>query len=595
MDENLKGLDFSSVRISDRFWNGLISLVREKTIPACIDRCVETGRIENFVLAAASGGGEHSGKSYDDSDVYKVLEGIGYSLRQAENRELEEKADAIIDRIAAAQEGSGYLNTKHSLLDHGRFEDMDEHELYNGGHLLEAGIAYRLGTGKDKLLEVGRRFADHVMDIFGPGRREWVTGHQEMELALVKLGEFLGERKYLDFARWLLEQRGRGHGSRGPNGGKGAWDREYRQDLVPVEELDRIYGHAVRAMYMFAAMADLARLMPTAYLPALTRLWENICGRNMYVTGGIGQSGTNEGFTRDYHLPNESAYCETCAAVGMVFYNQRMFLLTGESKYLDVLEREIYNGVVSGLSLDGDRFFYDNPLESNGDKGRKPWFKTSCCPTQLARFIPSIGSYIYAEKGNELFVNNYISSELSSGCRLKLECALPNSGRVRFSGITNERFCRICLRIPSWANSHSVGNLDGATRSGIRNGFLLFDVGETFSIELNLEMKIDFIRARAEVEDDRGKLAVQYGPVVYCLEERDTADYDGFSFRQGDLFRLKEGRDCLHGRIVIEVVDGMSGGLRAELIPYQLWNNRGAGRMKVFIPADADQTLYSSH
>ncbi len=588
----IRSVDFSEVEIIDPFWSGMIGLVHAKTIPACIERCEETGRIGNFRIAAKAVPGEHSGRSYNDSDLYKVLEGIGYTLSRFSDGELEKRADEIIGYIVGAQEESGYLNTKHSISGEGRFVDMDEHEMYNGGHLIEAGIAYYLGTGKDALLRAGMRFAEHIMEIFGPEGRNWVPGHQEIELALVKLGELLGKEKYIAFAKWLLGQRGRGYGSTGPEASAGGWNREYYQDLVPVEDLDRIYGHAVRAMYMFAAMADVSRHGFSGYLPALESVWRNITDRHMYVTGGIGSSKVNEGFTVEYDLPNESAYCETCASVGMVFFNHRMFLLTGESKYLDVLERELYNGAISGLGLDGSSFFYDNPLESRGKVERKPWFRTSCCPTQMARFIPSIGGYIYAARGRDLFVTTFIASELECGFRIRMEGDFPESGRIRLSGDPRGELDRVFVRIPDWANRHSVRKTEGAESVGMKDGFLIFRIHDRFSLDLEFDMKIDFVRANERVVCDRGMVAIQYGPVVYCLEEIDAPDYECFEFREGDAFTIDRSSVTFPGRSLVRVVDKEDGRTRATLIPYHLWNNRGACGMKVFIPSRLSDSLY---
>jgi hypothetical protein len=605
MKSRIRNIDFSEVDIQDPFWKGMIELVRSATIPACLARCRETGRIDNFRIASGAMEGVHSGRSYDDSDVYKLLEGIGYLLSRRADAELEKEADGIIACIVGAQEKSGYLNTKHSISGEGRFVDMDEHEMYNGGHLLEAGIAYFLGTGKDALLRTGMRFVDHMMELFGPEGRNWVPGHQEIELALVKLGELVGKKKYVNFARWLLGQRGRGYGSRGRAGAatdsvvatnsvaeNSGWDREYYQDLVPAENLERIHGHAVRAMYMFSAMADVSRHGFRGYRPALESLWRDIAGRHMYITGGIGASRTNEGFDRPFELPNDSAYCETCASAGMAFFNHRMFLLTGESKYLDLVERELYNGAISGLGRDGLSFFYDNPLESAGKAARKPWFRTSCCPTQLARFVPSIGNYVYATKGRDLYVATFVASELERGFRIRMEGDFPESGRIRLSGEPAGELDRVLVRIPGWANSHSVGGTAGAEWAGTENGFLAFRILDRFEISIEFDMKIDFIRANERVACDRGLVAVQRGPVVYCLEEIDAPDYAGFRLGEGDAYAIDRNDLAFPGRSLIRVIDPRKGARRATLIPYHLWNNRGACGMRVFLPSSLDESLY---
>lgn len=405
----IEQIDFSHVKINDNFWSPRLSKHVSATLPVCIDQIEnQTGRIRNFENAA-KGEGEHSGIFFDDSDVYKALEGMAYSLINNPDPELEKKADEWIDKFAAAQQPDGYINTFYTLtgLDK-RWTNMDKHEMYCAGHMIEAGVAYYQATGKRKLLDVCIRMTDHMMSQFGPGKRHWVPGHEEIELALVKLYQTTQEQKYLDFAYWLLEERGHGHGTMGD---EGKWDPVYYQDIVPVRRLTDISGHAVRCMYLYCGMADVAALKnDTGYIAAIDRLWDDVVHRNMYITGGIGSSRDNEGFTEDYDLPNLDAYCETCASVGMVLWNQRMNQLTGDSKYIDVLERSLYNGALAGISLGGDRFFYVNPLESKGDHHRQEWYGCACCPSQLSRFLPSIGNYIYASSDDALWVNLYIGN-----------------------------------------------------------------------------------------------------------------------------------------------------------------------------------------
>ena len=405
----IEQIDFSHVKINDNFWSPRLSKHVSATLPVCIDQIEnQTGRIRNFENAA-KGEGEHSGIFFDDSDVYKALEGMAYSLINNPDPELEKKADEWIDKFAAAQQPDGYINTFYTLtgLDK-RWTNMDKHEMYCAGHMIEAGVAYYQATGKRKLLDVCIRMTDHMMSQFGPGKRHWVPGHEEIELALVKLYQTTQEQKYLDFAYWLLEERGHGHGTMGD---EGKWDPVYYQDIVPVRQLTDISGHAVRCMYLYCGMADVAALKnDTGYIAAMDRLWDDVVHRNMYITGGIGSSRDNEGFTEDYDLPNLDAYCETCASVGMVLWNQRMNQLTGDSKYIDILERSLYNGALAGISLGGDRFFYVNPLESKGDHHRQEWYGCACCPSQLSRFLPSIGNYIYASSDDALWVNLYIGN-----------------------------------------------------------------------------------------------------------------------------------------------------------------------------------------
>jgi DUF1680 family protein len=390
--QRIRPVLFSEVNITDQFWKPKQEKVATATLNACIIQTEEkSGRIRNFEKAARKQGEKHEGIYYDDSDVYKAIEAIAYSLKNRPDATLERKADEWIDKIAAAQLPDGYLNTYYTLTDlKQRWTDMEKHEDYCAGHLMEAAVAYYNTTGKRKLLDVAIRFADHIDSTFRVANRPWVSGHQEIELALMKMYHLTKEDRYLKLADWFLEQRGHGHGK-----GK-IWDEwkdpKYCQDDVPVKQQKEITGHAVRAMYQYTGAADVASVtQDPGYMNAMTAVWEDVVYRNMYLTGGIGSSGHNEGFTDDYDLPNGAAYSETCASVGMVFWNQRMNSLTGDAKYIDVLERSLYNGALDGLSLGGDTFFYGNPLSSVGNNARSAWFGTACCPSNIARLVASVG------------------------------------------------------------------------------------------------------------------------------------------------------------------------------------------------------------
>ena len=572
-------VDFSHVHIQDHFWSPRLSKHISATLPVCIDQIEnQTGRMQNFVNAA-KGEGEHSGIFFDDSDVYKALEGIAYSLINNPNPELEKKADEWIDKIAAAQQPDGYINTFYTLtgLDK-RWKNMDKHEMYCAGHMMEAAVAYYQATGKRKLLDVSMRMADHMMSLFGPDKRHWVPGHEEIELALVKLYQTTKEQKYLDFANWLLEERGHGHGSKGDDG---KWDPAYYQDIVPVRELTDISGHAVRCMYLYCGMADVAALKKdTGYVEALDRLWDDVVLRNMYVTGGIGSSRHNEGFTEDYDLPNMDAYCETCASVGMVYWNQRMNQFTGDSKYVDVLERSMYNGALAGVSLAGDRFFYVNPLESKGDHHRQAWYGCACCPSQISRFLPSIGNYIYGTSDKALWVNLYMGNTTQITVD---KTDYPWDGLVKLTVTSAQPLNKeLRIRIPGWCKKYTLSVNGNPINTSTDKGYAIVkDWKSGDQIALNMDMPVEMVSADPRVKQDVGKRAVQRGPLVYCLEEIDNfKNFADLNLAAGTSFEVKDEPGKLGG---IKEIEAVSGNQKLSFIPYYTWDNREAGKMKVWI------------
>ena len=583
----IEQIDFSHVKINDNFWSPRLSKHVSATLPVCIDQIEnQTGRIRNFENAA-KGAGEHSGIFFDDSDVYKALEGMAYSLINNPDPELEKKADEWIDKFAAAQRPDGYINTFYTLtgLDK-RWTNMDKHEMYCAGHMIEAGVAYYQATGKRKLLDVCIRMADHMMSQFGPGKRHWVPGHEEIELALVKLYQTTQEQKYLDFAYWLLEERGHGHGTMG---GEEKWDPVYYQDIIPVRRLTDISGHAVRCMYLYCGMADVAALkQDTGYIAAMDRLWDDVVLRNMYITGGIGSSRDNEGFTEDYDLPNRDAYCETCASVGMVLWNQRMNQFTGDSKYIDVLERSMYNGALAGISLTGDRFFYVNPLESKGDHHRQEWYGCACCPSQLSRFLPSIGSYIYATSENALWVNLYIGNTTQAAIdgteiTIQQETDYPWDGSVKLTVSPQKAIQKeIRLRIPGWCQNYTLSvngeQLDAPQEKGyaVINDWQSGDV-----ITLDMDMPVEVVAADPLVKENLGKRAIQRGPLVYCMEEVDNpSHFDQTELNSNSVFQTSFNSNLLNG---VEIIQANNGQQSTTFIPYYAWDNRKPGKMKVWV------------
>jgi uncharacterized protein len=615
-------VNFSQVNITDSFWKPTLDKVATTTLQACIYQTeVKTPRIRNFEKVARGKNEKHEGIFYDDSDVFKALEAIAYSLKNHPNPEMEKKADEWIDKIAAAQLPDGYINTYYSLgrMDE-RWSDMSMHEDYNGGHLIEAAVAYYQVTGKRKLLDVAIRFADHFDSLFGPGKKHWVTGHQELELALVKLYNTTKNKKYLDLSYWLLEERGHKYA-------KGyTWtdwrDTAYAQDVVPVREQTEITGHAVRAMYMYTGAADVAALTgDEGYMKAMKTVWEDVVYRNLYVTGGIGSSGSNEGFGTDYELPNEQAYCETCASVGMVYWNQRMNLLTGDSKFIDVLERSLYNGARDGLSLNGDRFFYGNPLASDGRHNRREWFGTACCPANIARLVSSLGDYIYGFSDKGIWVNLYIGSNTiakigKAEVPLNMETNYPWDGTIKITvnPKSKSKFA-MNLRIPGWAQGEAVpGDLfvfEDKTKTNftisvngkpvsykMENGYAVVErewrKGDV--VDFNLPMEVKRIVSRPEVKQDVDRVALQRGPLVYCVEGADNNNQAwNLILPDQATFQTTYQKDLLEGITTIQFDaptvqisdDGQS--VRTEVkkitaIPYYSWCNRGQNQMQVWLP-----------
>lgn len=577
----MEPVNFSQVEITDNFWKPRLETHATTTLGVCIDQCEHaTNRVRNFAIAAKAIPGAFQGLVYDDSDLYKMIEGVAYSLTNHKNAALEGKMDTIIDYISKAQMEDGYLMTYYILGDIGkRWTDMDKHEMYCCGHLIEAAIAYDDATGKRKFLDVAIRFADHLINTFGPGKRNWVPGHQEIELALVKLYYKTKDVRYLDFSEWLLNQRGHGLGT---------WEScDYHQDVLPVKQQRSISGHAVRAMYQFTAMADVAAARnDREYMVALDSLWHDVTDRNMYLTGGIGSSKANEGFTEDYDLPNKEAYCETCASVGMVLWNNRMNLLSGDAKYADVLERSMYNGALAGISLSGDRFFYVNPLETDGTHHRKIWYKTACCPSQISRFLPSIGNYIYATSDDRIWVNLYIGSRTKLNYRqapieIRQTTAYPFEGKIRFEVAAKKPFqSGISFRIPAWCDRFTLTCNGKPQKVKTEQGYATLQRkwhdGDV--VELELDMKVKVVQADPRIKANAGKRAVQRGPLVYCLEQVDNPLIDVALLSPDMSFTTQTNQE-----LGVVEVKGRANGRELTFVPYYVWDNREPGKMKVWV------------
>lgn len=578
------------------FWRTRLVTNRDVTVPHCLDQLDKTGRVANLERVAEGGGAFEGDYAFNDSDVYKTLEAVAYVLAARRDQALEARADRIIDAIARAQASDGYLFTRTMLeAPERRWTDMNSHEMYCGGHLFEAAVAYARATGKERLLDVARRLADHYLATFGPTGRHWVDGHEEVGLALVKLAEHTGERRYLDFAAWHLEERGRGHGQ-----GR-VWDMPgfgaaYSQDRVPVADLTEAEGHAVRAMYLFSAMADIAAQTPGhAYEATLERMWQSVVGRKMYVTGGIGAAGEIEGFGPDHHLPNATAYCETCAAIGMILWSMRMHRRRGEGRFADIIERELYNGVLAGVSLAGDRFFYANPLESDGSHHRSAWFGCACCPPNLARLVAQVPSLVYSVGGDTLYVNQLIASRVradvgGASVVVRQESGLPWRGRstLVFEGEAPMTL-ELALRVPAWARGFALAvNGEAVVPSSVSGGYArlrrVFRPGDTVGVRLPMPVEVGPDDPR--VAANRGRVSVRRGPVVYCAEEIDQpGPWPSLAWPSGLAANAAWAPDLLGGVVALAGLDG--GGVRVRAVPYFAWDNRAPGRMAVWLPDQA--------
>ena len=631
-DYPIRPVPFTEVKLDDPFWRSRINTNCFVTIPFAFKKLEDTGRVDNLRKAAGLVEGPYEGRRFNDSDVFKVLEGAAYTLsvypgsEKEKLRELEKLVDDTIAVIAAAQEEDGYIYAARTVdpanpaagAGKERWINLQgSHELYNMGHLFEAAAAHYQATGKRSLLDIAVKCADLVDSVYGPGRREDAPGHQEVELGLVKLYRVTGDKRYLDLAKFFLDQRGRPHASEPyPEDSPFAIynGREYRQDHKPVVEQEEAFGHAVRASYMYAAMADVAALTgDESYLRAIERIWNNVAWKKLYLTGGIGARHTSEAFGDDYELPNRAAYTETCAAVGNIFWNHRMFLMTGESKYIDVLERTLYNGLLSGVSRSGDRFFYQNPLESAGGYERSEWFEVSCCPGNIVRFLPAIPGYVYAVKDDRLYVNLFMDCGATvslGGVQVEIRqgyTSYPWAGVTRISVVPEEATeFELAVRIPGWARNEPVpsdlyryvGGEKSEIELSVNGRYIPLNMEKGYAlirrtwkkgdvVELRLTMPVRLVAAHDKIEDDRGKIAIERGPLVYCAEAVDnggsvldlTLPADSvFSFKQENVEGL--------GPIVLIESTALRDGkpVPLKLIPYHLWAHRGAGEMAVWLP-----------
>lgn len=638
-DYPIKPVPFTSVHLDDVFWAPKIETNRAVTIPFAFEQCELSGRVDNFVRAASVLRGETltntkpPGYPFDDTDPYKVIEGASYSLSVHPDPKLDAYVDSLIAKIVAAQEKDGYLYTTrtidpqhpHPWAGHQRWEleKVDSHELYNLGHLYEAAVAHYQATGKRTLLDPALRTADLLVETFGPGKRAIWPGHQITEMGLVKLYRVTGNEQYLALAKFMLDVRG-------PDGDQGA-GREYNQSHLRVQDQTEAVGHAVRATYMYSGMADVAAVTGDAsYIKAVDAIWENVVDKKLYITGGIGATGRGEAFGKAYELPNMTAYNETCAAVGNDYWNHRLFLLHGDARFIDVMERTLYNGLISGVSLDGKTFFYPNPLESNGQHARAPWFGVACCPGNITRFLSSVSGYVYAQGQGDLFVNLYAKSTADvmlqdlGMVKVTQDTRYPWDGHVRLTVTPTKPALSFAmkLRVPGWARNEPVpGDLyrfsdtstekvtvsvngtplaDAVTPEKLNasKGYITiaraWKAGDT--IDLTLPMPVRRIIANDRVEADRGRVALQRGPIVYTAEWVDNPKGKVRNLVLPDNapltteFRpdLLNGVQIVKSRSTAFAYDAAGKVTKMEqdfvAIPYYAWANRGRGQMSVWLP-----------
>jgi len=618
-DYHISPVEFNKVRLHDGFWKDWVMTVRDSTLPFAFQKCEETGRIDNFRIAGGLKEGKFQGKyGFNDSDLYKIMEGASYALMIKEDPVLEAYLDSLVYYISAAQEDDGYLYTAWTL-DANEYTDFNcctyddegqwlatmngSHELYNVGHMYEAAVAYYQATGKRAFLDVAVKNADLVYDVIITKGNNFVPGHQEIEIGLIKLFRLTGDGRYLELAKHLLDIRAE------------VMDGQYAQAHLPVTEQKEAVGHAVRANYMYASMADVAALSDdTSYMNAIDLLWSNVISKKLSVTGGIGASHDREAYGKNYDLPNHP-YNETCAAIANVYWNHRMFMLHGDAKYIDVLERSLYNGVISGLGLEGNLFFYPNTLRhdgvsafNRGVNGRSPWFSCSCCPSNLSRIIPSVAGYAYASREKDIYINLFMNSEVSISVGDKIlqfstKTDYPWKGEVEISFLNEELVeADLLVRIPGWARDQAVPSdlfqfsnealeswsiqVNGETiKSTEQKGYARvkrkWKSGDQITIHLPMESRI--LIAHEKVKEKEGLLAVQYGPLIYCAEEFDNKiDVLQARIKSESVFEITYDDDLLGG------VNQLNGeGL--SLIPYYAWANRKVGKMNVWFDGSQGQ------
>lgn len=619
MDYPIKNVALTEVSFEDNFWKRRLETNHDVTIPANFKKCEETGRVDNFLKAAKKMAGPHTGLFFNDTDVFKTMEGAAYQLHRQPDEKLDAYLDKLIQIIADAQEEDGYLYTARTVDPSAvkaeregltRWSNLRiNHELYNLGHMYEAAVAHYQATEKKNFLNIALRSANLVDSVFGPDKKHDVPGHQEIEMGLVKLYRVTGEERYLKLAKFFLDERGHHNGRTEYRSVEDVIG--YAQDHLPVTQQKEAVGHSVRAVYMYAGMADVAALTGDKdYIKALDALWKNVVSKKMYLTGGLGAKHHGEAFGKNYELPNASAYNETCAAIAGIFWYQRMFMLHGDSKYIDVLERTLYNGFLSGISLSGNTYFYANPLASDGKwpfnvkvgATRSPWFECSCCPPNIARLLAALPGYVYATKGDALYVNLFVADSGQAevaGTKIDLqqESNYPWDGNIKITiNPEKAKTFTLAVRIPGWTQNRPVPSdlysylepsdekvtlkvngeaLELKPRKGYARIKRKWKKGDT--VELSFPMPIHRVLSHKKVKDNAGRVAVERGPLVYCAEAIDNGGHAlDLSLTDKVALSTHQEKDLLGGVTVIK-----GGGL--TLIPYYAWSHRGEGEMAVWL------------
>ena len=632
----LNTVQLSKINITDAFWKRYTDLVEDVIIPYQWDIMndnipgVESSHcLENFKIAAGLKKGQFYGAVFQDTDVAKWLEAVGYSLAEKKNEKLEKLADDAIDVIVQAQQKDGYLDTYFIIKEpEQRWRNLCEgHELYSAGHMIEAAIAYYEGTGKRKLLDSMIRLADLICRTFGPeeGQNHGYPGHQEIELALVRLYRVTQDKKYLKQAKYFLDIRGVGENyflvERKQKNFKRIlpeledYDPAYSQSHEPVRKQKTAEGHAVRAVYMYSAMADVAEeYQDKELMEACENLWENITQKRMYITGGIGSSGFLERFTTDYDLQNDSNYSETCASIGMALFSLRMANITRDSRYAEVMEQELYNNILAGIAQDGKSFFYVNPLEikprqcmphtsrAHVKARRQKWFGVACCPPNIARTLASLGQYIYGVDGADIYTHLYIGNQTdipvnNDVVQIRIDSMFPWNGNIKVKVQGVKEKIKLHFRIPSYSENFQLYCNGEEQELKVNNGYAYVEICENSRIDIQFDMPVAFLHANYKVSADVGKVAIKRGPIVYCLEEIDNGpdlQCIYLSSKEAHVRKSRSFPECfeieLQGRRLISKSEGLysSDGLsysdvNIQAIPYAYWNNRREGEMLVWI------------